>query len=437
MKSDSKFILALQVNEVWDWMLEIYDLPRSLMNAEYKETLRSIESTLGDMTLHTWKTGQAVGDWTVPKDWKVNKAFIADGAGHKIVDISQNSLHLAAYSTSVSAVMSFQELSHHLCHSEKIEDAIPYLTHYYQEAWSFCVTASQLKKLAEHEKLQVEIDSFTEAGELVVGELSFNGTLKSQINFNTYLCHPALANNELSGPAISILVGKYLTHLQSTKGLRHTYSIFWEPETIGAIALLSKKKDYFQDNLLAGYVLTCLGDEHNYGFISARKDSTLSERMLVRSLKEKKVDFIKYPFSQRGSDERQFCWPTVDLPYTCFFRSKFEEYDEYHTSKDDLTFVSKDGLQSSMNLIMAIIDDFETSHFPISKTLGEPFLSKYMHYGVPGRTGPNQNAAKVREFLCYCDGRTSTKEISELIGLDIGEVDDLLEFLIELDLVSI
>jgi aminopeptidase-like protein len=159
--------------------------------------------------------------------------------------------------------------------------------------------------------------------------------------------------------------------------------------------------------------------------------------MLTDSLKARNLDFIKYPFSKRGSDERQFCWPTINLPYTCFFRSKFEEYDEYHTSKDDLNFISKEGLKGSMSLIMSVIDDFESSHFPISNTLGEPFLSKYMDYGVPGRTGPNQNAAKIRDFLCYCDGSTSTKEIAGLIELDLSEVDDLLEFLVDLNLVSI
>ena len=435
VKNSSNFNLKDELNNSWDWILKVYEWPRSLMNVEYLNTLNSIQDTLGKLKFYNWNSDARVGDWTIPKNWIIGEAYIATKEGKKLVDISDNNLHVSSYSKPVSKLIKFTDLKENLHFSTKYDDAIPYLTHYYSDEWSFCVTKNQFDEISKYDELFIKIDSKFERGKLTVGELAFKGQSKKQINFNTYLCHPSLANNELSGPAVSILVAKYLEYLKGKNGLRYSYFIYWEPETIGAVALLSLKKDVFKENMLAGYVLTCLGDNSDYGYIGSRKHTSLSEIFLKRSLKKNNLIYKEYPFSQGGSDERQFCWSGVDLPYTCIFRSKFDEYDEYHTSKDNLDFISKEGLSESFKLIASIIDDFENSFFPISNTIGEPFLSQYLDYGIPGKTGPNKNSSKIREFLCYCDGETELNDIAKLINIDYLEAKTIYNSMIDLNLV--
>lgn len=428
---DKNFVIDFEVDKAWRWVEEVFPLARSLMNEDYKKTLFSIEKEIGSLDVHRWQSGKIVGNWEIPKNWIVRQAFIGDVEGNKLIDFDVNSMHLASYSISIDKELSFEELRSHLYYSHKMPGEIPYITFYYERNWAFCLTKAQYEILSGYERLRVLINTEFVDDELVLGEHRIVGRSKRQINFNTYICHPAMANNELSGTSVALILIAYLKHLKSTKGLQYTYNFYWGAETIGAIALLSDKYDEFKNNLLAGYVLTCIGDEARLGFVSSRAKRRLSEKILRKVLIKRKQKFNVFPFSHRGSDERQFCWPGVDLPYTCVFKSKFECYDQYHTTGDNLKFISKKGIKESAQLLINVINEFEKNRFPKCCTIGEPHLSRYMHYSKMGKTGPNPDARLILDILNLCDGETTELEIARLLNTKLSMVEEIVDFCIE------
>jgi len=426
------------IDEIWTWIEDVYFWPRSILNSAYDKTLASIEEKVGVLTHHTFDTGQKIGDWLIPQKWEAKNAYIKTLTGETLIDLKNSNLHLASYSQTLpQQVIKTAELASHLKYSSKIEDAIPYVTHYYSESWSFCVTKSQYEKIMSYDEVIVSIQSERTDSKIDVGEFHISGKSKKLINFNTYICHPSMANNELSGPALCILIAYYLKYIQQTKSLNYSYSIFWGPETIGAIALLSKNLEYYRTQLLTGFVLTCIGDEANFGFIRSRKEIKLSEKMIQKVLEEMHLDYNLYSFSDRGSDERQFCWPSVNLPYTCLFRSKFGTYREYHTSNDDLNFITKKGLKESFNVLKNLICKIENSTFPMTNTLGEPFLSKYIKYEKEEGSGPNMSAREIREFLSLCDGETDLEEIAQAMSISNAQISEHFDFCLNNNLINI
>ncbi len=327
----------------------------------------------------------------------------------KILDYKKNNLHVVGHSSGISKTINLNQLIKHLHYIKEMPNAIPYVTSYYKKYWGFCIEYNKFKKFKKG-KYQVFIDSKFKKGNLNYGEIVFKGKTKKEILFTTYLCHPSMANNEISGPCVATFLSNYVKNL---KKRYYTYRFLFIPETIGSISYISKNLKYLQSNLLAGFNISCVGDERNYSYTSSRSGNTMADKVSKKILNSINKNFKKYDWMQRGSDERQFCSPGVNLPFCTLSRSKFGTYKEYHTSLDTIGKVlTKKGLNSSLKLFKKIVNYFETSEFYNSTYKCEPFMTKrnlYKHISIYEKTS-NRDLMNV---LSVCDGRTDLSEISK------------------------
>ena len=294
-----------------------------------------------------------------------------------------------------------------------LPEAIPYVTSYYKPYWGFCLSYNQYKKLNRNGKYRVYIKSKHFEGELNYGEVIIEGNSKKEIFFSTYICHPSLANDNLSGPALATFLINYVKSLNNRK---YTYRFIFIPETIGSICYLSKNLKTLKENVIAGFVLTCVGDEGKFSYIPSRYGNTLADKVVLNLLDYEVQDYIKYTYLDRGSDERQYCWPGIDLPVCLVTKSKFGCYKEYHTSLDNLNFVTPKGLEESYNFYKKVIDVLENNEKYITTTLGEPQMGKrglYHHISHIGRKGLSK---LLLNFLVYADGRNDLIDIANILG---------------------
>ncbi|PZT48516.1 aminopeptidase [Helicobacter valdiviensis] len=416
----------------------IFKIPRSLSGDGNRQTLKEIDKILNHkLEIHEVASGTKAYDWTIPKEWNVKDAYILTPNGEKICDFKENNLHLVGYSTPQNLELDFNELKTHLYSLENQENAIPYITSYYKEYWGFCLQDS-LKKELEHkyknskEKFEIVIDSTLENGFLSYGEILIKGKSEKEIILSTYICHPQMANNETSGICIATYLAKYLLE----KTCYYTYRILFLPETIGAIYYLSTHLKQMQQNCIAGFVLTCLGDNNQYSFVTSQNGNNLADRCTRHILKNYYKDYKEYSYLERGSDERQYCAPGVDLPFCTLSRTKFGEYEEYHTSLDNLDFISKEGLEGGFNFVKKILETLEINKIYQNKILCEPQLGKYGLYPTLSTKESIKKIKDMRNLLMYCDGKRDLLEIAEICGFSLLEMKDSLKKFIELGLIE-
>ena len=141
-------------------------------------------------------------------------------------------------------------------------------------------------------------------GELNYGEIYLKGKSKDEILFSTNVCHPSLANNELSGPVISLALAKYL----KTLNRNFSYRIVFVPETIGALAFLKRNQKNLK-KIKAGFVLSCIGDNRSYSLLHSRYADTYADKIAELNFNFNKIKFKRFSYLDRGSDERQYCSP--------------------------------------------------------------------------------------------------------------------------------
>ena len=412
---------------------KLWPLNRSLTGDGVRETLNIIKKELPQLKIKEIPSQKKVFDWKIPLEWKVNKAYIIDPDGNKICDFKKNNLHLMGYSIPVEKKIKLSTLQKNLYSLPDQPSAIPYITSYYKKNWGFCLTHHQRKKL-KNGQYKVVIDCEHFKGNMSYGELIIKGKSTKEVFFSTYVCHPSMANNELSGPIISAYLAKFIKR----KKRKYTYRFIFVPETIGAISYLFYNKDTLKKKVIAGYNLTCLGDNRSFSYLPSRSGNTLSDFIAKYILNENKIVFKKYNWNDRGSDERQYCAPGIDLPIASVMRTKYGKYKEYHTSLDDLKkVVTSKGLGKSYEIYVKIINLIEKSRFPKTKVFCEPQLGKRGLYPTVTRKKADIKARTLINLISYCDGKHSFEEISKKCLISISEVNKIVLKLKKKKLISI
>ncbi len=401
-------------NRMHELARELFPIARSLTGEGVRETLGILQRELPGLTIKEVPSGTACFDWTVPPEWNVKDAYILGPDGRKLADFRQNNLHLVGYSAPIRQTIGLEALQAHLHSLPEQPDAIPYVTSYYQKNWGFCLSQKQRDALEEGE-YEVVIDStLDDDGSLTYGELVIPSTMGAdrEIFVSTYVCHPSMANNELSGPVVSTALARWL---QSLDERRYTYRFIFIPETIGSILYLSLHLEHLKAHVTAGFNISCVGDERVYSYLPTRRGTTLSDRIARHALGHLAPDYVRHSFLERGSDERQYNAPGVDLPVVSVMRSKYGTYPEYHTSMDNLEFITPAGLYGSYNVLRHCFKGLECNSIYKAAVLCEPQLGKRGLYPSARKKG-DPKPREMLDLLAYADGKTDLLEIADTTG---------------------
>lgn len=411
----------------------LFPICRSLTGNGFRESLRILTEGLSDFRTYEIPTGTQVFDWTVPKEWNIRGGYIETLDGKRIIDFADTNLHIMGYSTPIDAVLSRDELLEHVYTQPDQPDWIPYVTSYYKERWGFCMSEKQKQALTETQ-YHVVIDSELEEGSLMLGDIVIKGETDEEIMFTTYLCHPSMANNELSGPVVWRALIDYVLAMPKR---RYTYRFVINPETIGSIAYLSKNFDILKKNLIAGFVLSCVGDNRTYSYVESKYANTIADRVVRNVLSYHFPEYKTYSFLKRGSDERQYCSAGVDLPVCGICRSKYGEYPEYHTSADDMSLISTEGLQGAYEVCTKIINAMEyNAHYQMT-CKGEPQLGKRGLYPTTSQKGSSDAVQAIMDFIAYADGSNSLLEISNIVKQPVDILIPIVQKLLDAKLLQV
>ena len=400
---------------------ELFPITRSLTGSGVEKTLKIIQKEFSKLKIKKFKSGTKVFDWNVPEEWNIADAYIIDKYNNKIIDFKQNNLHLVGYSIPVKKNITKKELFKNLYFLKNQPTAIPYVTSYYKKRWGFCVSYNQYKILDKryslNDKFKVVINSnLNKKGNLSYGELILKGKSKKEILISTYICHPSMANNELSGPIVSMGLINYFKNKKLNKTLRFVFI----PETIGSISYLSKNIKFLKKNVIGGYNLSCIGDERQHSCMFSKYQNSPSDEAVIEAYKLLKIKNYKiYPFLKRGSDERQYNSPGIDLKISSIFRTKYGEYPEYHTSLDNFNLVTLKGCVGGFNVARKSIEILLERIYPKCKIMCEPQMGKRGLYPTLSTKNQKKITRSYMDFLQYADGTNSLEKISNLIKLDL------------------
>lgn len=412
-------------DRMFDWATDLFPICRSITGAGVRQTLTYLSKLLPSLNVVSVPSGTPVFDWLVPDEWNIRDAYVADMNGQRVVDFRANNLHVVGYSIPVDVEMSLAELDRHLYSLPDNPDAIPYVTTYYERTWGFCVT-QRVRERLQNGRYRVVIDSTLTPGVLNYGELILPGRCESEVLLSTYVCHPSLANNEISGPVVTTALARWLA-ARATR--EHTYRILFLPETIGALAYLSSHLDEMRAHTIAGFVVTCVGDERAWSFLPTRWGDTLSDRVARNVLHDHGISYREYSYLDRGSDERQYCSPGVALPVASIMRSKYGTYPEYHTSLDNLALISQRGLEDAFGVLRDCLDVLERNAHFCTRQPGEPQLGRRGLYPVHRIGDLPKNARLMRDIVAYADGTKDIVELADVIGIGALRCADAAEHL--------
>ena len=407
---------------------ELFPIPRSLAGPGFRQTLDVLEHTCGPITRHRFATGERVFDWEIPREWAVREAWIKDPDGRTVVSFADSSLHVVSHSVPVHARLPLEELEDHLHSLPDQPGAIPYRTSYYRESWGFCLPDRVRRSLAPG-RYEVLIDADLEPGKLELGELSIEGSSGEEVLFSTYCCHPAMANNELSGPVLCAHLAAVLRERRDRP--RYTYRFLFAPETIGAIAYLSRFGARLRGSLAAGYVVTCVGDPGAFTYKRSRRGASLADRAAEHALAHFGAPHRILDFFPSGSDERQYCSPGFDLPVGSVMRSMYGTYPEYHTSLDDLDLITPQALGESLALYLRIVEVLEANE-TLESTMPwcEPQLSSRGLYPTTGGgLASERRVHDINWLLNLCDGSADLLAVADRAERPLWELRPLADTL--------
>jgi aminopeptidase-like protein len=387
----------------------LYPICRSITGDGVRKTLNLIQREI-PIEVREVISGTKVFDWTVPKEWNINDAYIKNSQGEKVVDFKKSNLSVVNYSIPVNKHLSLAELKEHLFSLPKNPDWIPYRTSYYDETWGFCLAHNQLVNLPDDE-YSVVIDSSLKQGSLTYGELLIEGSSSDEVLISTHICHPSLCNDNLSGVAVAVELAKFL--LQKTN--RYSYRFLFIPGTIGSIVWLALNEDKVSA-IKHGLVLTGLGDSGHITYKKSRSEKADIDRITEYVLKNSKDTYSIAEFTPFGYDERQYCSPGFDLPVGTIMRTPHGQYTQYHTSADNLEFVKTEKLNDSLDKIKSVIETIEANKtFLNLNPKCEPQLGKRGLYRLLGEDKAQLQMA-ILWILNLSDGKNSLLNISEKSG---------------------
>ena len=418
--------------EMHELATRLYPMHRAVTGEGVRQTFAEI-AALVPLQVNEIPSGTDVLGWEVPQEWSLRDAFIADAdTGERLVDIHDSNLHVVNCSMPVDEQMSWAQLEPYLWTVPQFPDRIPYRTGYFRETWGFCLSENQKTRLADRDAgYRVSIDSRFFAGSLSYGEVDIAGRSDRTVLLYTHCCHPSLANDNLSG----IVVASYLAKALQDRQLKHSYRIVMAPATIGAISWLSCNEDLCR-RIDYGLVLSLLGDSGNFTYKNSRRETAAVDRIAGEVVSSSGGSVRS--FTPQGYDERQFCSPGFNLPVGCLMRTPPGEFNQYHTSADDLDFIRADSLQESLEVCLQIVDRIERNVVPISShQKGEPRLGDfglYRAYGEAGHDGQLQQA--IMWVLNQADGDTDLNAIATRSGLPLDLIRHATARLIEHGLVA-
>ena len=411
-------------NLLFQWAVDLFPLNRSLSGEGVRSTLSYFKRITPELEVKEFASGTKVFDWDVPDEWDVSEAYIEDMHGNRIVDFSLNNLHLVGYSTPIDEILTKDELEKNIHFLIDQPDVIPYVTSYYKESWGFCLTYSMWKQMPD-ESYHVVIRSKHFQGSLTYGEIFIQGESSQEILLSSYVCHPSMFSNELSGPIVLIALFEFLKTLPSR---HYSYRGLLLPETIGSIAYLSQNLQTMKRDIIAGWVLTCLADEGKFSYIPSRLGQSYADKTTLHFAQKNGINLEHYTWLDRGSDERQYGAPGIDLPICSITRTKYGKYPEYHTSADNLSYGSKEGLFESFKFYQNLLLEVESSRTPKVTILGEPQMGKRDLYPTTsGGRGATQrigelSARQLVDIISFADGQHSINEIATKCNLSFEEV---------------
>ena len=396
---------------------ELFPITRSITGDGVRKTLAILARELPGLVIHEVPSGTQAFDWPVPPEWNIRSAYLEGPDGHRICDFADSNLHVVSYSVPVDREIELDELQEHLHSIPELPTAIPYVTSYYNPTWGFCLT-DEVRSTLGPGTYRAVIDSTLEDGSLTYGELVISGESEEEVFISTYVCHPSLANNELSGPVVATGLARWIASMPHRK---YTYRLVFAPETIGALVYASRNLAHLQEHVIAAFNLTCIGDDGDYSYLASRLGDLEIDR-IARHVIRTREPAVEYTYLRRGSDERQYGAPGIDLPMISLMRTKYGEYPWYHTSLDDLTFVTPSGLQGGLDLVRECIEALEVNEYFEATVLGEPQLGRRGLYHLVLPRVVEDLVFLRKNILAYADGRHSLVDMAIKFGLPIPDV---------------
>ncbi|MDD3223515.1 MAG: DUF4910 domain-containing protein [Clostridium sp.] len=419
---------------------EMFPICRSITGDGVRDTLKVIRKII-PVDIKEVPSGTQVFDWTVPKEWNIREAWIKNSKGEKIVDFDESNLHVLNYSVPINKTMKFENMKSHIFTLSYAPDSIPYMTSYYSENWGFCMTHNEFLKLqretAEDEEFEVYIDSSLKEGSLTYGEYFIKGESKEEVLISTYLCHPSMCNDNLSGIALNTYLAESLRKFQSEGKLKYSYRFLFIPETIGSITWLSFNEEK-TSNIKYGLVASCVGDRGCLTYKKSRDGNNIIDRISINVLKHSGAQYKVLDFFPWGSDERQFCSPGFNLPVGSLMRTPYGSFPEYHTSADNLNFIDDKSLGDTFDKYIKIIFTIEKNNTYLNlNPKCEPRLGKRGLYGNLGGKGKYEHDELVLFWvLNLSDGKNSLLDISERANVDFIRVKSAADALLKAGLLK-
>jgi aminopeptidase-like protein len=411
--------------ELYKLVAELYPTCRSITGDGVRRTLEVVDREIG-LVVHEVPSGTAVFDWTVPREWNIRDAWVADAAGERVIDFRASNLHVMGYSVPVRATMPLAELKRHLFTLPEHPDWVPYRTSYYAERWGFCASQRLVDSLPEGD-YEVCVDATLADGHLTYGEHVVPGETDDEVLVTCHVCHPSLANDNLSG----IAVATRLAGLLGQGRPRYTHRFLFIPGTIGSITWLARNEDRV-GRIRHGLVLACVGDPGRLTYKRSRRGDTEIDRAVAHVLASSGRPHELQDFSPYGYDERQFCSPGFDLPVGCLSRTPYGRYPEYHTSADDLDLVGPEQLQDSLETCWEVLQVLDGNRRYLNlNPKCEPQLGRRGLYGsIGGRSDAEERQMAMLWVLNLSDGDHSLLDVADRAGLPfplVAEVAGTLE----------